>query len=49
VQVIKSVHEYGEMKALFEASIDPRLFLRGLDHEPASRLSVFLSLLGLIV
>lgn len=49
VEVVRSVHEYGQLKALFEASIDPRLFLRGLEHEPASRLSILFSLLGLIV
>lgn len=49
MEVIRSLHEYGQLKALFEASIDPRLFLRGLEHEPASRLSVLFSLLGLVV
>lgn len=49
VGVIRSVQEYRQLSWLFEASIDPHYLLRGLEHEPASKLGVLLSFLGMIV
>jgi hypothetical protein len=45
----KSIQEYQELSALYHATIDPAVILRGLDHEEASRLAIILDLLGLWV
>jgi hypothetical protein len=44
-----SLREYRQLSDLFHATLDPDLLLRGLDHEEASKLSVILDIIGLLV
>jgi hypothetical protein len=44
-----SIKEYEELQTLYQATLDPTVLLRGLDHEEASRVSIIMDLIGLIV
>jgi hypothetical protein len=46
LSLIQEIHDYQQMQTLFRATIDPQMLLLGLEHEPASKLSVLLALLG---
>jgi hypothetical protein len=44
-----SISEYQQLSALYHATLDPAVLLRGTDHEEASKLSIVLDVIGLIV
>jgi hypothetical protein len=45
----KSIQEYRQLSALYHATLDPAILLRGLDHEDASRTGIIMDLFGLLV
>ncbi|MGV3582810.1 MAG: hypothetical protein ACO1N8_10950 [Methylophilus sp.] len=48
IGLIQSGYEYVELKTLFNASINPAILLRGVEHEPASKIGILLSVVGVI-
>lgn len=46
LSLIQEIHDYQQMQTLFRATIDPQILLLGLEHEPASKLSVLFAFLG---
>jgi hypothetical protein len=44
-----SIVEYQQLSALYHATLDPAVLLRGTDHEEAGKLGIVLDLIGLIV
>jgi hypothetical protein len=46
LSLVNEIHDYQQMQTLFQATIDPQMLLLGLEHEPASKLSVLFAFLG---
>lgn len=46
IALAQEIHDYQQMQTLFRATIDPKMLLLGLEHEPASKLSVLFAFLG---
>jgi len=44
-----SIVEYQQLSALYHATLDPAVLLRGMDHEDASKLGIVFDLIGLLV
>lgn len=44
-----SIVEYQQLSALYHATLDPAVLLRGMNHEEASKLGIVFDLIGLLV